>query len=493
MFGRLVQVLTFTGALFGALSASFEVAHAQIPNGCGLSVPDYGPISRGSRITLGRHSEWRGEDNWSAPMDPYVGANAEVTELAGLDDSGCTVVRVDLDGGSFAWRIRDMQLSTGDSCGLQIADYGPLQIGSQVIVNRHREWNGDDNWSPEMNAFVGRTARVLDFSGLDPAGCAMVHLDVDGGQYAWRARDMSLATSITMTGAAPATTVVVPSTATPMASSTAIAPRSGAEPTDDPDDLRFPVAYADRPVILPDGTISINAGASLDQVGSDTGVSLWGRPTTPMSEGIGMAFGFADVAEVGFSALGGRLAPGGAELTNLGAYLRFRWSPVNVFEVAGQIGLVLPFRTLAAGSHPNLGDHTRLSLSLPILVHLNGIGRLDLTPIFYLGFNGDSTNSYYFQMPLEISFQLGEYVYLGGETGFGGDTDAFLETMQVPLGFFAGIAVPDGTRAAADIQLYFRFPSFGTGTRISPSEVRFDVVSQAWSLGLSTRIYFAAW
>ena len=84
-----------------------------IPQACGMdeSSIDYGPIDIGSFVTLGRHRPVNGDENWAEPMSQFVGFEAEVIELGGLNDNAaCPVVYVDIDGGQFLWRIRDMIL-----------------------------------------------------------------------------------------------------------------------------------------------------------------------------------------------------------------------------------------------------------------------------------------------------------------------------------------------------------------------------------------------
>src|SRR5690606_28682647 len=140
-----------------------------------------------------------------------------VIEQSGVDGVGCPGVRVDVDGGQWFWRIRDARLpgsegtsapgsmvaSTGVStdhgrpasvvawgsgsggglfgsggsaapqeCGLTDAmvQWGPISVGAQVTLGRHRPVNGDDNWSAEMDAFVGRQARVSQLIGVDDQG-----------------------------------------------------------------------------------------------------------------------------------------------------------------------------------------------------------------------------------------------------------------------------------------------------------------------------------
>jgi len=81
-----------------------------IPQECGMSSPYFGPIHIGTLVILGRHRPVDGFANWVEDMQAYVGRQARVTSLAGLDSGGCPVVNVDVDGGAWYWRIRDMTI-----------------------------------------------------------------------------------------------------------------------------------------------------------------------------------------------------------------------------------------------------------------------------------------------------------------------------------------------------------------------------------------------
>jgi hypothetical protein len=63
----------------------------------------------GDRVVLGRHEVVEGERNWHRNMAQYAGQEATIMAIGGLDSSGCCLVRVDLDGGRFAWRSRDLR------------------------------------------------------------------------------------------------------------------------------------------------------------------------------------------------------------------------------------------------------------------------------------------------------------------------------------------------------------------------------------------------
>lgn len=79
-------------------------------------------------------------------------------------------------------------------CGMtdRNADYGAVGVGTVVILGRHRDVEGVDNWSKKMEAYVGRQATVTERAGVDRQGCPGVHVDVDGGKYFWRVRDLTL-------------------------------------------------------------------------------------------------------------------------------------------------------------------------------------------------------------------------------------------------------------------------------------------------------------
>jgi hypothetical protein len=71
-------------------------------------------------------------------------------------------------------------------------DYGALREGSLVRLGRHRSVDGNANWDPSMEHFVGRVTPVTSARGLDPQGCAIIEVAVDGGEYVWRVRDVSV-------------------------------------------------------------------------------------------------------------------------------------------------------------------------------------------------------------------------------------------------------------------------------------------------------------
>lgn len=215
----------------GVSARGARVARDAMPEACGLSDRSvrYGPLRVGSVIVLGRHRAVGGDDNWTHGMSAFVGRRARVTELAGADERGCPGVRVDVDSGEWFWRLRDLRLAeeggpelawargvasdhgrgdgSGESdetpevdarvpqmCGLsdQSADYGPVRVGSEVVLGRHRAVEGETNWVEPMDEYVGRRARVTELVGVDEQGCPLLRVDLDQGEWFWRLRDARL-------------------------------------------------------------------------------------------------------------------------------------------------------------------------------------------------------------------------------------------------------------------------------------------------------------
>lgn len=87
------------------------------------------------------------------------------------------------------------------SCGMVRAYFGPVVVGSSVVLGGHTPYTGPDgqggfvtddtNWAPEMGASVGQRTIVTSATDIDNAGCPVVHVAIDNGAYFWRIRNMS--------------------------------------------------------------------------------------------------------------------------------------------------------------------------------------------------------------------------------------------------------------------------------------------------------------
>jgi hypothetical protein len=96
-------------------------------------------------------------------------------------------------------------LSIGRDPGPFVPPTGPdcddasviAEVGARVVLASHASLTTPDadperdrDWQPAMDAFVGREARVLRIGTHDGARCPTVRVDVDGGHWFWRERDL---------------------------------------------------------------------------------------------------------------------------------------------------------------------------------------------------------------------------------------------------------------------------------------------------------------
>jgi hypothetical protein len=81
------------------------------------------------------------------------------------------------------------------SCGQDgaSASFGPIAVGTKVVLGRHTAVDGDTNWNDQMEGYIGKPATVTALSSVDMAGCPVVKVDLDQGMWSWRIRDMRLA------------------------------------------------------------------------------------------------------------------------------------------------------------------------------------------------------------------------------------------------------------------------------------------------------------
>lgn len=73
----------------------------------------------------------------------------------------------------------------------RVAADRPFRVGDLVILGRHNQVRGNDNWASEMDRYVGRQARIKAFVGRDLSGCEVIHVDIDRGQFGWRVDNLS--------------------------------------------------------------------------------------------------------------------------------------------------------------------------------------------------------------------------------------------------------------------------------------------------------------
>jgi hypothetical protein len=330
-------------------------------------------------------------------------------------------------------------------CDQAVPYYGPVVVGGLVVLDRHRPWRGDANWNPAMEPFIGQIATVTELSGLDDVGCPGIRVDLDGGQFFWRVRDMDLARVVTER-----TRPVETLTTTGY--------------SDQPPPVRYPYAFVDRPLVLARGILSPRAGLSLSaypaSAGGDAHDSLGGT--------VAMDYGVTEFLELGAVLAPVTFTPSVEYLNpTLRGTVRFL---SDVIEMGLRVEASLPLRS---------GSSSVLRAGIPILAHLGGVGRIDLVPQFSFTFQDPILSS--FAVPVSLSFNLGEYFFLGASSGIAFALDHPVPI--VPLGFFAGGTIPGDSGPIADISASFGFPLFWVESHGS------DPISDAWQLGLQGTFY----
>lgn len=73
-----------------------------------------------------------------------------------------------------------------------------LVAGDKVRIGKHDAVNDeDDNWCPRMDKYIGKIATIKKVLGFDPEGYEVARIDLDEGEYSWRTRNMTRATTET--------------------------------------------------------------------------------------------------------------------------------------------------------------------------------------------------------------------------------------------------------------------------------------------------------
>lgn len=89
-------------------------APAEFSQRCGQSElrPDFLGLEPGVSVRIAEVRDWHGDVNWVEAMDAFVGEKAKVVRRVGVDNAGCPGVELDVDEGSFFWRVRDLERVT---------------------------------------------------------------------------------------------------------------------------------------------------------------------------------------------------------------------------------------------------------------------------------------------------------------------------------------------------------------------------------------------
>jgi hypothetical protein len=146
-----------------------------------------GSIVLGSRVSRG--PDWKWDDQGKGMPGTVIGKGGKPGwVLVRWDNLDQNDYRFGADGAHDVSVLPDVLPQDCDGN----EDYGTVGVGSIVIPLHHRPVQGDDNWAPDMDKYVSKRARVTKLSGVDGQKCAVVRVDSDNGQYAWRVRDLGM-------------------------------------------------------------------------------------------------------------------------------------------------------------------------------------------------------------------------------------------------------------------------------------------------------------
>jgi hypothetical protein len=128
-------------------------------------------------------------------MCKFAGHTGRVRDL---DSEGDVHVTLDVDNLTRRFSLcSDLELldvaEGSGAYGKGLSGDDLIQPGTTVILGKRRvlaDWSTP--WSTALDAYVGRRAQVM--SVIDTGGPRRAEVDVDGGQYLWRVRDMTMLT-----------------------------------------------------------------------------------------------------------------------------------------------------------------------------------------------------------------------------------------------------------------------------------------------------------
>jgi hypothetical protein len=256
-------------------------------------------------------------------------------------------------------------------------------------------------------------------------------------------------------------------------------------------DGALPVAYAQRPLTLPEMTISpeMNVQVSHFEVG---GSGFFGGAINVFFLEVGGSFGIMDDLMVEARPLGFVAGDVDTDYSRfqIGATYRFLKEPL-------EMGARFRFQI-------DNGGNLYLNPGLPMRIHAGDAVRID-TGVEFTGFlptgGGDPSAliagvhtdflrpSGFFLLPsveagipFDIAFNIVDEVFLGLSTGYGiGDLSEPADASFMPLGFFVGGTVPGEKGPLVDIGGSFGFPYFLIGSNDE------NPTTELWAVGVTAR------
>ncbi len=280
------------------------------------------------------------------------------------------------------------------------------------------------------------------------------------------------------------------------ASLTARAARAG--------DQEYPVSFVERPLTLPKLTLAPQLELDIDRIGvsstGPTGASISASSVVAGMQ-IGASFGITKDLEVGAVVLpiqfnqgagyGGLFVGEEASLAQPTIFGTFRFLHTEALE----LGVRLRIQFLVPSDSLGLGAGAIIEPSVPLLLHIGKIGRLDAElglPITAASASDPVTGTKSthaavgLDLPLKLAFDIIEPLHIGVSTGIRVDdfSDAGT-TAAIPLGVFMGYAIGE-KRPLIDIDPFFSFFDFITpggglfGDKINPGIFVFGISARGY-------------
>lgn len=149
-----------------------------------------------SRLWL--YEDARGEDlaafndDWA---DDLMNLDSRIEWQASRD--GDYVFKLDeLDGYGGGFTVTVEELSALEVVPPERKPFDGWHVGDRVILSRHREIDGEENWDPEMEQYVGKAAEITELFTTEPgSGAYLVRVDIDHGEWSWRTESLTSAES----------------------------------------------------------------------------------------------------------------------------------------------------------------------------------------------------------------------------------------------------------------------------------------------------------
>ena len=129
--------------------------------------------------------------DWQGIWDRKAGKQLDLSDPLAGKQRWRKVPRHEMEPDGLPLGIHEMLVRMRSRMGARPDDGGGFQAGDHVILGRHQTVCGSDNWNPEMEPYVGRTATIVNICGHDSNGCTIVRVDIDHGRWGWRTRNLT--------------------------------------------------------------------------------------------------------------------------------------------------------------------------------------------------------------------------------------------------------------------------------------------------------------